>query len=403
MITFRSMPLYTYEASDGAGKKVRASVEAADENALKTELRKRGLIPLTISASERRLPFRFERITKKDLLIFTQELGSLLESGLPIDRALYVLSEHSEKPPMRSVIKEVYIDIQRGQSLSQALSRHGIFPRLYVNMIKAGESGGILDAVIKRLSAFLETTASFREEIISALIYPILLTAIGGAAVAVLMLYVVPRFASIFEDMGQALPLPTMILMGISRTFASYWWAGALGLLVLIVLGRGYVKTTEGRALLDTMKLRVPIIRGLHMKFVIARFTRTLGTLLQSGVPILEAIRISREVVGNEVVSERLKAIEDGVRRGRGVYAPLSESSVFPPVVTQMIAVGEEAGRLEETFLLVAERFEGESRALIKRTVSLIEPALILLMGIVVGFIVVSMLLAVFSINEIPF
>jgi general secretion pathway protein F len=396
------MPLYSYEAAQKDGRKLKATLEAPDESSLKAELQKQGLIPLSIKTVERRKPFVLQRITKKDLLTFTQELGNLLEAGLPIDRALFVLSEYSEKESMRSVIRQVYIDIQRGQSLSQAMSKHRVFPRLYVNMIRAGEVGGILETVIRRLSAFLETTVAFKEELTSALIYPLLLTVVGGLAVAVLMIYVVPKFAEIFEGMGQTLPLPTMMLMSISDWFVSYWWLGAGVIAAAVALIKSYSKTAEGRAFVDGLKLKIPVIRGLHLKLVIARFARTLGTLLQSGVPILDALRVSREVVGNEIIADKLREVEEGVKKGRGVSVPLRESRVFPPIVGHMIAVGEEAGRLEETFLMVAERFEMESKSLIKRTVSLLEPAMILLMGLIVGFIVISMLIAVFSINEIP-
>jgi general secretion pathway protein F len=396
------MPVYSYTAADRAGKKVRATLEAANEAALKSELKEKGLIPLNITTSEGRRAFTIKRVTHKDILLFTQELGNLLESGLPIDRALYVLSEHSEKEALRSVVRQVYMDIQKGQSLSQALSSHKMFPALYVNMVRAGEVGGILEQVLRRLAEFLETSVEFREEITSALIYPILLTSVGGLAVTVLMLYVVPKFAQIFQDMGQALPGPTQLLMDVSNAFISYWWviAGVIALIAAVL--RTYARTEEGRLFIDGLKSRMPGVRGLHMKMVIARFARTLGTLLKSGVPILDAISISRAVVGNEAVSLRLKDLEDGVRKGKGVSGPLNNSGVFPSIVAQMLAVGEEAGRLEETFMIVAERFEAESRRLIKRTVGLIEPALILLMGLIVGFIVISMLIAVFSINEIP-
>ncbi len=396
------MPLYSYEAADRYGKKVSASIEAEDETALKSELKKEGLIPLRIKPVERREGPMISRITRKDLLVFTQELGNLLESGLPIDRAIYILSEHSGKPTMRSILQEVYIDIQRGQSLSQALAKHKIFPRVYVNMVKAGEIGGIMEAVIRRLAAFLETTVAFREELTSALIYPLLLTGVGGLAVAVLMIYVVPKFAQIFEDMGQALPLPTLVLLGISGWVASYWWAIVALIVAGVFLIKSYSRTAEGRFFMDGLKLKTPVVSGIHMKIIIARFARTLGTLLASGVPILDAIRVSREVVGNEVVSDKLRVLEEGVSKGRGVAAPLKESGVFPPIVSEMIAVGEEAGRLEDTFLTIADRFESESTATIKRAASLLEPAMILLMGLIVGFIVISMLVAVFSINEIP-
>lgn len=396
------MPIFSYEAVDNSGKRIRESLEALNEDAIKNELRSKGLIPLSIRPVEAKKLLLFERITHKDILIFTQELGNLLESGLPVDRALYVLSESSEKKAFRAMLNEVYIDIHRGQSLSQALSKRNVFSKLYVNMIKAGEAGGILESVIKRLAYFLETTAKFKEEMASALVYPILLTTVGGLAVVFLMLYVIPKFAKIFADMGQALPLPTLLLLNLSTFLISYWWALA-GIITIGTLAlRSYAITSEGKIFIDNIKLKTPVIKGLHTKLVIARFSRTLGTLIQSGVNILEAIGISRGVVGNEIISERLLAIAEGVKKGRGIAKPLKESGVFPPVVVQMVIVGEETGKLDETFLLIAERFETEGRSLIKRVISLFEPTLILLMGMIIGFIVISILLAIFSINDIP-
>lgn len=396
------MPLYVYEAVDSSGRKIKESASYSDEAVLKSSLKEKGLMPLSIRISESKETSFFERITSKDLLTFTQELGNLLDAGLPIDRALFVLSEHAEKKAFRTIIRDIYIDIQKGNTLSFALGKHKIFPRVYINMIKAGESGGILETVIKRLVSFLETTIAFKEEIISALIYPVLLTVVGGLAVAVLMLYVIPNFSQIFLDMGQALPLPTQILINISTAFASYWWVAAGGVVLVVLSLRAYVKTEEGKSYIDNAKLKVPVLNKLSMKLIISRFSRTFGTLLQSGVPIIEAIKISRDVIDNDVVSNRLAVIEEGVSKGKGISGPLRESGVFPPIVTQMVSVGEEAGRLEDTFLLIAERFEAETRSLIKRFVSLFEPVLILLMGLVVGFIVISMLIGIFSINEMP-
>jgi len=396
------MPLYTYEAVDTSGKKVRETISSADEETLKSTLRGMSLVPLSIRVSEAKESSFFQRISSEDILIFTQELGNLLDSGLPIDRALYVLSEHSEKKALRAIIKEVYIDIQKGNTLSNAMGKHKVFPRLYINMIRAGEAGGILEVVIKRLVAFLETTLTFKKEIISALIYPILLTVVGGLAVSVLMLYVIPNFSQIFSDMGQTLPLPTMVLIKVSGLFAAYWWVFLCGVIGLAVLVRGYVRTAEGKNYLDNLKLKVPVLKKLSMKFIIARFSRTFGTLLQSGVPILEAIRVSRDVIDNDVIAQKLSVLEEGVSKGRGISVPLRESGVFPAIFNQMVTVGEEAGKLEDTFLLIADRFEADTRNLIKRFVSLFEPVLILLMGLVVGLIVISMLMGIFSINEIP-
>jgi len=394
--------MYLYEAVDPSGRKIRESASHPDETSLKSYLKEKGLKPLSIRISETREISFFDRVTVKDILTFTQELGNLLDAGLPIDRALFVLSEHSEKKALRSIVREISIDIQKGSTLSFALSKHKVFPRVYVNMIKAGESGGILETVIKRLVVFLETSVGFREEVISALIYPVLLLGVGGLAISVLMLYVIPNFAKIFTDMGQALPMATTLLIKTSNTFSAYWWVFAGGAVLAVVLVRGYIRTTEGRAYVDALKMKLPVVRTITMKFIIARFSRTFATLLQSGVPIIEAIRVSRDVIDNDTVSKRLAVLEEGVSKGKGLAGPLRESGIFPGIVGQMVTVGEEAGRLEETFMLIAERFEVETKNLIRRFISLFEPALILLMGLVVGFIVIAMLVGIFSINEIP-
>nr|NIR25848.1 type II secretion system F family protein [Gammaproteobacteria bacterium] len=244
------MPIYTYEAANSMGKKVSASIEAADEEQVKVMLRGQGLVPLSIKASRTRRTFLSKRLTSKDLLLFTQELGNLLKSGLPVDRAIYVLSEHAEKDAMRTVLSEVYADLQRGQALSQALGHHKVFPQLYVNMIRAGELGGTLEEVIQRLAKFLETTVQFQTDITTAMYYPALLVFFGGASVAFIMAFVVPKFAEMFESSGQPLPTATAVLMNISGFFASYWWVMLAALIAAVVLLRSYVKTNEGKLFL---------------------------------------------------------------------------------------------------------------------------------------------------------
>ena len=396
------MPLYTYEAAEKTGKKVTDTIECASEAEVRERLSELGLMPLAIKTVEARRAPTFSRVNSKDLMTFTSELANLLESGLPLDRALYVLSVHSEKAAMREVLTEVYKDLQRGQSLSSALARQKAFPKLYVNMVRAGEAGGILEEVLRRLAGFLETTVAFKEELISALVYPAVLTAVGGSAVAVILIFVLPRFADMFDSLGQEMPAPTRMLMGINVMLTDYWWLVLIVTALAVLLGRSYMVTQEGRQFMDNFKLRMPLVSGLHTKAMIARFSRTLGTLLKSGVPILEAIMVSREVVGNDVVSGRLMVLEEGVRKGLGVAGPLKESGVFPSIVVEMIAVGEEAGRLDQTFISIAERFESESRSMIKRTMALVGPIIILFMAGIVALIVFSMLLAVFSINEMP-
>ncbi len=405
------MPVFDYRAVNSSGQKVRGTLDAPGEFEVKEQLRSQGLIPISLETKKEGKSFLgldagkflyFEKISQADVLIFTQQLGGLLEAGIPVDRALMILSQISEKKAVRDLVSTVLQDIQGGQALSQALSKHEVFTNLYVNMIRVGEVGGVLESIVNKLAGFLETSIAFKEEVRTALIYPFFLTLVGGMAVAVMMIYVVPKFASIFLDLGQSLPASTQLLMSISSIFSRFWWIGIIIGVLLFGLLRAYAKTEEGRVLLDSYKLKIPVLKELHTRISVARFCRTLGTMLSSGVPILQAIRISRDVIGNEVMSRSLASVEDGVSRGKGLAGPFRENGVFPPLVSHMVAVGEETGRLEETLLHVANRYEMESRRTLKRLLGMLEPAIILVMALIVGFIVISMLVTIFSIYDMP-
>lgn len=395
------MPTFYYEAADRSGNRIKREIDAADINEVRDLIRSENLIPLRIGPQKRKQYNPFEKVSSGDLLIFTQELQTLLSSGMPLDKALFTLSEHSEKIALKKILKEVYSDIQKGQSLSRAMAKHKIFPNLYVNMIKAGEESGILEPVLKRITDFLETTDTLKRELLSSLVYPIFITIVGTVTMAILMLYVIPKFTVIFEDFDQALPIPTQILIDLSNFLKSYWWIIVIVLITIVVAARSYASTKEGRVFFDTVKLKAPVLKKLHMRLAIARFSRTMGTLLNSGVPILNAIRISKEVIGNTVISEKLVKLQEGVSKGKGIYNPLKEIELFPQIVTQMIAIGEESGALEETFMLIADRFESDSRNMIRRLISFMEPAIILIMAIFVGFIVFSMLMAIVGLYDI--
>ncbi len=402
------MPTYSYRAVDSAGRRVEGTCTAGAEAEARAQLRRQGIYPLNLTADpEGNVPWwrrsvMLERVGAKDLLLITQQLTGLLEAGIPIDRSLGILAELSEKRPLRATLSEIVEDIQAGRSLSEALRRHTLFPSYYVNMIMAGEAGGVLDTVVKRLALFLESSIGFREEIRTALIYPILLVAVGAGAVGVLVTFVLPRFAVLFEDMGQSVPLITRWILRASEFVREYWWVGAIGIGGAVILFRIYRRTEEGRLALDGIRLRVPVVRELGLKVAISRFCRTLGTLLSAGVPILRAVTISREVLDNEALSRALAPVEEGLRRGRGLSGPLRESGVFPTLVSHMITVGEESGRLEDTLILVADRFEQESRTLLKRLLGLLEPLIILVMALVVGTIILAMVFTIFSVHDIP-
>jgi general secretion pathway protein F len=337
-------------------------------------------------------------------MLFTQELSTLIEAGLPLDRSLQILAELTEKEKFREVVRDLLRKIEAGSSFSEALSSYpGIFPRLYVNMVKAGEVGGVLNVILARLTKYLQTSKETREYLVSVLIYPALLTLVSGASIVILLTFVIPRFAKIFADMGGTIPLPTQILLSVSQFVKDYWWAIAGGLLAIGFGIRSYTKQGEGKVQWDQLKLRLALVGNLVKQMEIARFARTLGTLIQSGVPILQALQIVRETASNEIIARSIGEVHTGVKQGGSVSKTLQNQGIFPPLAIHMMTVGEETGKLDEMLMRVAETYEANLQTALKRFISLLEPMLILFMGLVIGFIVVSMLLAIFSINEIPF
>jgi general secretion pathway protein F len=402
---------FVYKATDLAGKIFEGSMEGRDEKMVVESLQKLGYLPIRITAIQTKtglfkLPLSayLERITTNDLLIFTQELSTLLEAGLPLDRSLQILTELAEKERFREVIRDILKKIEAGRSFSEALSSYpSIFPKLYVNMTKAGEAGGILNVILSRLSKYLLTTKEMKDYLISVLIYPAILTLASGASIIILLTFVIPRFAKIFADMGQTIPLPTQIMLSISQGVRSYWWVLGGAILLGWYGFRAYIKSGEGKVSWDGFKLKLVIIGNLVRQMEVARFSRTLGTLLQSGVPILQAIQIVRETVTNEIIARSVSEVHTGVKQGGGISKTLQTLKVFPPLAIHMITVGEETGKLDEMLIKVAENYEVSLQNALKRFINLLEPMIILIMGAVVGFIVVSMLLAIFSINEMPF
>ncbi len=385
------------------GQIVEGVIDAADEKAALNILKDSGVIPLKISLPDKGLRKRFSiRSSKADLLTFTTELSSLLTAGLPLDRSLNILSEISGNRQMDTVIKAVLKSIRGGSSFSDSLRQHPkIFPNLYVNMIRAGESGGVLDVVLEKLNEFLEAAKELRELVLSAMIYPVILFLTGVASIIVLLGYVIPRFSTIFSEIGIQLPLPTRFLISISTVISSYWWL----LLIVIVAGwflfRSYRKTEQGTYQWDSFKLKIlgEIIRKLET----ARFSRTLGTLLKSGVPLLQALENAKDVIDNRIIASSIDAVSEDAKEGKGIAGPLYQANAFPQLALSMIKVGEETGQLDLMLLKVAETYEKSLKISLKRFLSLLEPALILIMACVIGFIVISMLMAIFSITALPF
>jgi len=404
------MAEFLYKATTLSGQTVEGSMDGKDEAAVVQSLHHMGYIPIRIGSVETKekglqlSSFIPHRVGIRDLLIFTQEFSTLLSSGLPIDRSLNILGSLTENRRLRETVKDVLQKVEGGSSLAEALGFHsGVFPKLYVNMVRAGEAGGFLETIFSRLTRYLQSAKEVRETLVSVMIYPLILTFVSGVSIVILVTFVVPRFARIFSDMGQAIPIPTQIVLAISHFIRDYWWIG-LSFIFLVYLGfKVYTRQEERRFHWDQFKLRWIIIGDLIKKVEVARFARTLGTLLQSGVSILPALNLVKEISQNRAVSRAIGAIHDRLREGKGISKSLVETGVFPPLAVHMIGVGEETGRLDEMLVRVAETYEENVQNALKRFVSLLEPAVILIMGGLVGFIVISMLLAIFSINEIPF
>ena len=405
------MAQFQFRAADAEGKVVEGMIEAAESAAVIARLQDRGLIPIRVGVAAGKVAIgrkgprasRFTaRLGQRHLLIVTQELSALLGAGLPLDRSLATLVELADHPDVHRILDEVLTAVRGGKSLGDALGEHKFFPSLYVNMVRAGEVGGFLDSALERLADYLERSQDLRREVVTALTYPAILTLVLASSLIFLLIYVLPRFSALFEGMGRALPLPAQIVMGTSNFLRAYWWVGAL-LIGLGVFGfRRWTATPAGRLRWDQTKLKIAGLGMILRKMEVSGVTRTLGTLIKSGVPMIQALVTARAVVGNVVISNALGDVEVGVREGAGVSNPLARSGAFPALAVQMIAVGEETGKLDEMLLRVAEHYDKEVRAQVMQFTRLLEPMMIVVMGLLVGGVVVSMLTAIFSINDLP-
>lgn len=397
------MAMYSYTATTFEGNIVEGVVEAPDERSAVEKIRNSGIIPVRISVPATSAKKKFSlRSSRGDLLTFTTELSALLSAGLPIDRSLNILSGISEGERMKEVINSVLTGIRGGSSFSESLQKHpDIFPKLYISMVRAGETGGVLDIVLDKLNEFLETAKELRDSVVSAMVYPLILTLTGGISIVILLTFVIPRFSAIFDEIGGVLPFSTRFILGISVTLRSYWWMFFPAIIAVVLFFRAYGRTERGANTLDELKLK--LLGDVVTKLETARFCRTLGTLLRSGVPLLQALSNAKEVIGNRIIAGNIDAITKNVREGKGIAAPLMDAGIFPRLALSMIKVGEETGQLDTMLLKVAATYEKGLRDAVKRFMSLLEPAIILAMGIIIAFIVVSMLMAVFSILELPF
>jgi general secretion pathway protein F len=397
---------FHFRAITSDGKARTGTLVGESDKEVARELRKQGLTPVYVGLEQKK-GFEFELPDlgggrKKEVLFFTTELTTLLNSGIPVDRALQISTELAEKPAFRMVILDVLRVLKGGRSLADSLATHPkYFSDLYVNMVRAGEASGSLGVIFERLSEFEKTRDELRGYIISSMVYPALLSLVGAGSVFVLMNFVVPKFAQVFEQGNIPMPLPTRMMIETSKYTQAYA-PFVLGLLaVAIVAFQAYIRQPEGRLWWDGFRLRIPLLGDALRKAETARFARAMGTLIANSVPLVQSLSISGAIMNNKRISNSLNAVAMGVKRGEGIAAPLKRTGEFPPLAAHLLSVGEETGKLDQMFLRMADVYEADTRAAIRRFTSLFEPIIILVMGLIIGALVISLLLAISSINEV--
>lgn len=397
------MPVYQYEALDRAGKSTSGVIDADAEDDARRKLRGLGLYPTKIQAGNRSSPTSgfFDRITQKSISVFTRNLATLISAGFPVLEALSSIAEQIEQLRMREVVVQIRERVREGAPLSEAL---GIFPELFsgmfVSMVRAGEKSGRLEEILFQLADYLDKRETLKNQLVTSLAYPILMTLVGVGIVAFLLVYIVPQLTVLFTQSNRELPLPTTLLLATSDLFGRYWWAAIAGIVMLYGGFTRWIRSEQGRRTFDGFKLRMPVFGLLFRKIAISRFVRTLGILLSSGVPILQALEIVRHVVANEVLAESLDQTRKAVSQGANLATPLRQSGLFPPMVIDMISAGQKSGQLEKMLLRLADDYDREVEGTLEMLTSLLEPVIIIGMGFTVGFIVLAVLLPIYELNK---
>ena len=401
------MATFFFRAVASDGKVRSGSLSGETERSVAGDLRKQGLIPVYVGVAPKGASFEFKMPVfgarkRRNVLFFTQELSTLLNASVPLDRALSITAELTDKPSFRILVLDVLRVLKSGKTLADSLATHpDYFSELYINMVRAGEAAGSLAVIFERLSEFERTRDDLRNYIISSMIYPALLASVGLCSVLILLNFVVPRFATIFEGGTMKVPVPAQIMMAASNIVRAYWWMAASVLTAAAIAWRVYTRTTAGRMWWDGLRLRIPLLGDALLKAETSRFARAMGTLVANTVPLVQSLNISAATLNNRTIAAALVGVAQGVKRGEGIAVPMRKAGVFPPLVAHLLTVGEETGRLDQMFIRMADIYENDTRASIRRFTSIFEPVVILVMGVLIGALVLSMLLAITSINDV--
>jgi general secretion pathway protein F len=400
------MATFFFRAVASDGKLRTGTITAETEKIVARELKRQGLIPVFVGFEKKKnfelkMP-SFARGHRKDVLFFTQELSTLLNAGVPLDRALGITAELTERGGFKSIVLDVMRVLKGGKSFADSLGTHPLhFSELYVNMVRAGEASGSLGTIFERLAEFERTRDDLRGYIVSSLIYPALLTLVGLGSIFILLDFVVPRFAAIFSDPSMKIPTPTLMLIQTSAYVRAYSLPAFAVLAVLVIGFQVYIRTVAGALWWDSLRLKAPLLGDALRKMETARFARAMATLIAASVPLVQSIGIARGILNNRRIAGTLEQVSQGVKRGEGIAGPLAKAGQFPPLASHLLAVGEETGNLDAMFGRMADIYDAETRTAIRRFTSLFEPLIILVMGILVGSLILSMMLAITSINDV--
>jgi len=395
------MPVYEYTARNPAnGQIMKGQLDVPSKDDVVKHLKQQKMMMVNIREQPKQISFSLKRksVSTRDIVIFTRQFATMINAGLPLVQSLDILAKQTENPALSEVTRQVVYDVESGHTLADAFSKHPkAFTDLYVNMVAAGEAGGILDTILLRLATFLEKNDALVRKVKGAMVYPGVIFTVAAVAVAVLLIFVIPTFQAMFASVNLELPLPTRIVIGASQLLINYWWV------ILLVIGlsvfgiRKYYATDDGKKRIDQMLLNAPVLGDLLRKSAVSRFTRTLGTLISSGVSILDGLEITAKTAGNRVIHDAVMASRNSIAGGETIAAPLEKSKVFPPMVISMIAVGEQTGGLDEMLSKIADFYDDEVDVAVSALLSLMEPIMIVVLGVIVGGMVVAMYLPIFD------
>ena len=396
------MAKYLWEGKTKVGGTMTGEIEAPNEAFVIAQLRRQQIVPVKVKSKPRdlhfRIPGRAGKVSKKELAIFTRQFATMIDAGLPLVQCMDILGMQQENQSFKKVIIQVKEDVESGSTFADALGKHPkVFDELFVNLVAAGEVGGILDTILSRLAAYIEKAMKLSKQIRSAMVYPLTILAVAIIVTTVLLLYVIPIFGDMFKDFGQALPAPTLIVLSLSAYTRKYFLVGLVVLALVIFAIRWYYRQEGGRRNIDRLLLRLPILGDLIRKISVARFSRTLGTMVASGVPILESMEIVAKSAGNKIIQEAVMKARASISEGKTISEPLADSKVFPPMVTQMVNVGETTGALDAMLNKIADFYDDEVDASVAGLTSLLEPMLMVFLGVVIGGLVIAMYLPIFK------